>query len=108
MAVLSRLKSRISARIEQTERARSACSNRLGWVGGSSAYPVTFAPSASSHITSQLPLKPVCPVINTLRPFQNERLSMIAPPVRSKFEVTAVHRNDGETHDRARSCGCPH
>ena len=73
--------------------ATSACSNRLGWVGGSSAYPVTLAPSASSHSDSQLPLKPVCPVRKTLRPFQNERLSMIGPfrPAQSE----SSERRDG-------------
>ena len=53
---------------------QSACSNRFGWVGGSSAYPVTSAPSAWSQSESQPPLKPVWPVMNTRRPFQNERL----------------------------------
>src|SRR4030042_1175555 len=69
-------KSRMSAQMERTASATSACSNRLGWVGGSSAYPVTSAPRTSSHSESQLPLKPVCPVRNTLRPLQNERLGM--------------------------------
>ena len=50
--------------------ATCACSNRFGSVGGSSAYPVTSAPSAFSHSDSQLPLKPVCPVRKTRRPFQ--------------------------------------
>src|SRR6516164_9112191 len=69
----------MSAQIEWTVPARFACSNRLGKVGGSSAYPVTLAPSASSHNESQLPLKPVCPVRKTLRPRQNERLTIIDP-----------------------------
>src|SRR2546426_176981 len=79
IADLSRGKSRMSAQMERTAPATSACSNRLGWVGGSRAYPVTLAPSASSHSESQLPLKPVCPVRKTLRSLQNERLSMIIP-----------------------------
>src|SRR5713101_2529696 len=73
IADLSRGKSRMSAQMERTTPATPACSNRLGWVGGSSAYPVTSAPSASSHSESQLPLKPVWPVRNTRRPLQNER-----------------------------------
>src|SRR2546427_7139429 len=79
IADLSRGKSRMSAQMERTAPATSACSNRLGWVGGSSAYPVTLAPSASSHSESQLPLKPVLPVRNTWRPFQKERLGMASP-----------------------------
>src|SRR6266568_5023299 len=63
--------------MEWSMPATPACSYRLGQVGGSSAYPVVSAPSASSHRDSQLPLKPVCPVRNTRRPFQNERLTMI-------------------------------
>ena len=78
MAALNCWKSRMSAQMERTEPATPACSNKLGWVGGSSAYPVTSAPSASSHSESQLPLNPVCPVRNTRRPFQNERFGMTA------------------------------
>src|SRR5258708_28501758 len=78
------------------EPATLACSNRLGWVGGSSAYPVTLAPSASSHNESQLPLKPVCPVRRTLRPRQNERLSMIAPsPPWCESEVACQRPHKG-------------
>src|SRR5262252_7300431 len=93
IAALSRGKSRISPQIDRTVRATSACSNRLGWVGGSSAYPVVLASSESSHSESQLPLKPVCPVRNTLRPFQNERLNMIVPhPLRREPTVAAGQR----------------
>src|SRR5437868_9355245 len=78
------------------EPASLACSNRLGWVGGSSAYPVTLAPSTSSHIESQLPLKPVCPVSSTLRPRQNERLSIFGPtPPRCESEVVTERRDGG-------------
>src|SRR6266852_1904870 len=66
-------KSRTSAEMESSACATPACSNRLGCVGGASAYPVTLAPSASSHSESQLPLKPVWPVRNTRRPLQNKR-----------------------------------
>src|SRR6516225_842258 len=68
----------MSAQVERSEPARFACSNKLGWVGGASAYPVTLAPSASSHNDIQLPLKPVCPVRKIFRPRQNERLSMVS------------------------------
>src|SRR6185503_14780757 len=78
-ADLSRGKSRISPQMDRTTPATPACSNKLGWVGGSRAYPVTLAPSASNQRESQLPLKPVCPVRKTLRPCQNERLSMASP-----------------------------
>ena len=37
-----------------------------------------FGPERINHSESQLPLKPVCPVRNTRRPFQNERLSVLA------------------------------
>src|SRR5277367_1622764 len=80
IASLSREKSRTSAKIERTTLAMFASSNRLSWVGGSSAYPVTSAPRASSQSESQLPLKPVCPVTHTLRPFQNDRLGIIELP----------------------------
>ena len=48
----------------------SATSNKLGFVGGASAYPTTFAPSDCSHSESQLPLNPVCPVSRTRLPLQ--------------------------------------
>ena len=70
--------------------ATSACSNRLGLVGGSSAYPVTSAPSASNHSESQLPLKPVCPVRNTWRPFQNVRLSMSGSSVKGQHHLHRI------------------
>src|SRR5215468_9118425 len=62
----------MSAVIVRSARPTPACSYRLGVVGGSSEYPVTSAPSASSHSESQLPLKPVCPVTSTRRPRQND------------------------------------
>src|SRR6516225_12387729 len=76
IADLNREKSRISAHIDLTALDTPACTKRLGRVGGSRAYPVTSAPRALSHSDNQLPLKPVCPVRNTRRPFQKERLSM--------------------------------
>src|SRR5579871_415057 len=69
----------MSPRIERITPPTSACSNRLGCVGGSRANPVTSASSAFSHKESQPPLKPVCPVRKTRRPFQNERFSMVGP-----------------------------
>src|SRR4051812_15345930 len=87
IAAWSRGKSRTSAYMERTSDPTSACINRLGLVGGSSAYPVTFAPSASSHSDSQLPLKPVCPVTKTRRPFQNEWLSMVRRDCRGLIQV---------------------
>src|SRR3989442_9688333 len=96
IADLSRGKSRMSAQMERTAPATSACSNRLGWVGGSSAYPVTLAPSASSHSESQLPLKPVWPVRNTWRPFQNERLGMASPYPACCEPVVATEGRDGD------------
>src|SRR6266571_4243277 len=92
-AALSLGKSRTSAKMERTTPATFACSNRLGWVGGSSAYPVTLAPSASSQSESQLPLKPVCPVRITRRFFQNERLGMFdpGPPCRTVGVATEPH-----------------
>jgi len=95
IAFLSCGKSRMSARIVRTVPTRRACSNRFGWVGGSSAYPVTSAPRESSHSDSQLPLKPVCPVTNTLRPFQNGRLSMHRPGEPRCKSVTAADSKTG-------------
>ena len=40
-------------------------SKKLGFEMGLSAYPVIFASSLDNISVSQLPLKPVCPVINT-------------------------------------------
>ena len=45
---------------------------------GGSAIPVTCAPSLSSLRHSHPPLKPVCPVTNTLLPRQNFK-SMVSP-----------------------------
>src|SRR5713226_4551673 len=102
-AVLSRGKSRMSAQMERTVPATSACSNKLGWVGGSSAYPVTLAPSAFSHSESQLPLKPVCPVRSTWRPFQNERLSMTrsGPPFCDPAVATEWHDRETQAESAA-------
>ena len=36
------------------------------FVGMSFDIPITFAPKSKSQIVSQVPLKPVCPVINTI------------------------------------------
>jgi enoyl-[acyl-carrier protein] reductase I len=49
---------------------RSSKLNMAGSVCGSSAMPVTSLPSCTSQVDSQLPLKPVCPVTSTRRPFQ--------------------------------------
>src|SRR6516225_9810162 len=78
--------------MERTQSATLASSNRFGWVGGSSAYPVTSAPSASSHKESQLPLKPVCPVRKTLRPCQNARLSISDPGRPSHNSLSEAER----------------
>ena len=43
-------------------------SKLLGCVGGIKEYPVTLAPSSLSHIDSQEPLNPVCPVTRTFFP----------------------------------------
>src|SRR5882757_1702084 len=75
-ALLSAEKSLTSPAIELQVEATPACSNKFGWVGASSAYPVTLAPRELSHSTIQPPLKPVWPVTNTFRPFQNERFSI--------------------------------
>src|SRR5262252_11038033 len=84
----------MSARIERMEPASFACSNKLGSVGGSRAYPVTLASSAFSHNNSQLPLKPVCPVTKTLRPSQNERLIMDDPCPRSYEPGASTERRN--------------
>ena len=46
----------------------SAIEKRLGVVGGTSEYPVTWAPAFTSILQSHEPLKPVCPVTRTFFP----------------------------------------
>ena len=46
----------------------SAILNKLGFVGDSNEYPVIFAPAFNKIRQSQVPLNPVCPVINTFFP----------------------------------------
>jgi len=57
---------------------RSWISPGAGVVSGGRERPWTLAPKVRSHSASQLPLKPVCPVTSTLRPFQNEWSIMLA------------------------------
>src|SRR6476661_2330151 len=67
-------RSRRSARWSAWSTAATpAASKLLGSVGGSSAYPVTCAPSASSHSDSHEPLNQVWPVTKTDRPAKAER-----------------------------------
>src|SRR4051812_43356358 len=63
----------MSPSIERIPAATFACVKRFGSVGGASANPVRSAPRDCSHSESQLPLKPVCPVMNTRRPRQKAR-----------------------------------
>jgi len=57
-----------------------------------------LAPRASSHNESQLPLNPVCPVTNTFRFLQNERLSMTGPGELHHKAKIADGGSDGEKH----------
>src|SRR5207253_4126836 len=56
-------------------------SNKLGDVGTSKEKPVMNAPCRSSQRVSQEPLKPVCPVMKTRRPWKKFRLAMMMHPV---------------------------
>src|SRR5271170_5519930 len=93
IAALSRAKSRMSPCMDRMAFATFACSKRFGWVGGSSEYPITSASSAFNQSESQLPLKPVCPVRKTRRPFQNERFSMIGLGP-ADYEITVARQGE--------------
>src|SRR5579871_3538595 len=61
-------KSRMSPIVETMPSEIPAATNRLGSVAGASARPATSQPMRLSQLTSQPPVKPVCPVTNTRAP----------------------------------------
>src|SRR4029079_8521266 len=65
MHSLIAFRSRMSPLVVSTNSPMRAREKRLGCVGGSSAYPATRAPKEFKSMHSQLPLKPVCPVMKT-------------------------------------------
>src|SRR5258708_26234743 len=82
----------MSAITEDDRRsATPTSSNRLGWLFGARAKPVTIAPISASQNESQAPLNPVCPVIKTLLPRQNSVVT--AKPSKAPFLRSRVLRD---------------
>lgn len=74
---LSLVKSLISPLVSITFPDNLAFSKILSGFDSSKENPMTLAPSKVSQILSHDPLNPVCPVINTVFPYQNFLSSLI-------------------------------